>query len=180
MPIQWTTLPQAPGATPGAFALAPADAKTPEYHLHLEPNISMGPVGFVRVIGIAAFFLALPLLGVLGTPVLWGLLPFMGLALWGLWYALSRNRAERQILCEDLHLTHDEIALTRTNPRKTAQHWQANPYWVSVKLMEKGGPVENYLTLSGSGREVELGAFLSPEERAILHDDLTRVLRHLR
>ena len=180
MPCYWTTLPQAPGAKPGAFALAPDTAKAPEYHLHLEPHISMGPVGFVRVMGLTAFFLALPLLGVLGTPVLWGLLPFMGLALWGLWYALSRNRAERAQLCEDLHLSGAEIALTRTNPRTPPQHWQANPYWVSVKLTEKGGPVENYLTLAGGGREVELGAFLSPEERAVLHDDLTRALRHVR
>jgi uncharacterized membrane protein len=104
----------------------------------------------------------------------------MGLALWGLWYALARNRAERAQLCEDLHLSGAEIALTRTNPRTPPQHWQANPYWVSVKLTEKGGPVENYLTLAGGGREVELGAFLSPEERAVLHDDLTRALRHVR
>jgi uncharacterized membrane protein len=39
----------------------------------------------------------------------------------------------------------------------------------------KGGPVPNYVTLSGNGREVEIGAFLSEEERKALYDDL----RHL-
>jgi uncharacterized membrane protein len=178
MPAIWTITPQAPGAKPGAFAIP--EGTGAEYLLRLMPHISMGTVGFVRVIGFTAFFLALPLIGVLGTPILWGLLPFMGMALWGLWLALSSNRKDRSVLCEELRLTRDEIALTRINPKRPAQHWQANPYWVTLTLTPKGGPVENYLTLSGSGREVELGAFLSPEERAVLHDDLLRALRHLR
>ncbi|MCC5956690.1 MAG: DUF2244 domain-containing protein [Natronohydrobacter sp.] len=178
MPAHWTITPQAPGTMLGAFALAKADGA--EYRLVLTPNISMGNVGFARVILISAAFLALPLLGVLGTPILWGLLPFAGLALGGLWYALRRNSRERRALREDLHLTRDRIEILRTNPRHPEQRWEANPYWVRVKLTEKGAPVENYLTLEGAGREVELGAFLSPEERAELFDDLSLALRHLR
>ncbi len=178
MPVYWKISPQAPDAMSGAFCVAKEDGA--EYHLALTPNLSMGPVGFARVIAISAAFLALPLLGVLGTPVLWGLLPFAGLALWALWYALSRNSAERQTLREDLHLTRDTIEIHRTNPRQPPQHWQANPYWVRLKMIDKGAQVENYLTLEGAGRVVELGAFLSPEERATLYDDLSRALRHLR
>jgi len=178
MPMYWTITPQASGTVPGAFALAASDKA--EYRLSLMPHLSMGPQGFVRIIGISALVLALPLLGVLGTPVLWGLLPFAGLALWALWYALSRNSAERRALREDLCLTKDRIEITRTNPRKPAQHWEANPYWVRLKLDEKDGVIENYLTLEGNGRVVELGAFLSPEERAELYAELSHALRHLR
>lgn len=178
MPAYWTISSQAPDTQSGAFALAKEDGA--EYHLALTPNLSMGPVGFTRVILISAAFLALPLLGVLGTPVLWGLLPFAGLALWALWYALQRNSAERQTLREDLRLSRESIEITRTNPRQPAQHWQANPYWVRLKLTDKGAQVENYLTLEGAGRVVELGAFLSPEERGALYDELSRALRHLR
>ena len=46
--------------------------------------------------------------------------------------------------------------------------WEANPYWVRLKLHEAGGPVPKYLTLSGAGREIELGAFLTPGERVEL------------
>lgn len=178
MPVNWTIRPKAPGTAPGAFALAQADGA--EYRLELAPNLSMGPVGFARMITISAAFLTLPLLGVLGTPALWGLLPFAGLALWGLWYALRRNSAERQTLREELRLTRERIELVRTNPRRPTQHWQANPYWVQLRITEKGAPVENYLTLEGAGRVVELGAFLSPDERATLYDELSRALRHLR
>ena len=178
MPAIWTISPKASGTPPGAFAVAQADGA--EYMLVLSPHLSMGAEGFVAIIGLSAGLLALPLIGVLGTPVLWGLIPFAGLALWGLWYALQRNGRERLSLREELRLTRDVIQITRTNPRKPEQHWQANPYWVRLSLLEKGGPVENYLTLDGGGRAVELGAFLSPEERAALHDELSRALRQLR
>jgi uncharacterized membrane protein len=178
MPAYWTITPQAPGITPGAFAVAKADGAT--YRLELTPNLSMGARGFARMIAISAAFLALPLLGVLGTPVLWGLLPFAALALWGLWYALSRNARERATLREELILTREAIEIIRINPRAPAQHWQANPYWVRLQLTHEGAKVANYLTLDGGGRVVELGAFLSPDERAALHDDLERALRHLR
>ena len=42
------------------------------------------------------------------------------------------------------------------------------------------GPVESYLTLTDGKREIELGAFLTPQERRHLHDDLLRRLANLR
>ncbi|MGY6549714.1 MAG: DUF2244 domain-containing protein [Roseinatronobacter sp.] len=157
-----------------------AHGAQPTYHLRLTPNLSMGPRGFVRVIAISAAFLSLPLLGALGTPVLWGLLPFACLVLWGLWFALQRNSRDRLALREDLLLTHQKIALTRINPSAAPQEWQANPYWVRLEMTKKGAPVENYLTLEGAGRVVELGAFLSPEEREGLFSELSQALQQVR
>ncbi len=42
-----------------------------------------------------------------------------------------------------------------------------------MDLHPEGGPVENYVTLTGGGREVEIGAFLSEEERLSLFEDLS-------
>ena len=53
----------------------------------------------------------------------------------------------------------------RHGPKGKRQDWEANPYWLRVTLHETDGPVPNYLTLKGDGREVELGAFLSEDER---------------
>ena len=42
---------------------------------------------------------------------------------------------------------------------------------------ETEGPVPHYITLRGKGREVEIGSFLSEEERIALYDDLLRALK---
>jgi uncharacterized membrane protein len=44
-------------------------------------------------------------------------------------------------------------------------------------LHKKGGPVPEYITLAGGPREVELGAFLSEEERVTLAPELRRALQ---
>ncbi|MBV0912477.1 DUF2244 domain-containing protein [Anianabacter salinae] len=143
--------------------------------LRLWPHRSLPQRGFAGVILITFGLLMLPLISVLGTPVMWGLLPFVLGVLWLLWYALRRSYRDGA-LTEELSLWPGKVVLTRENPRGPSQSWDGNPYWVSVELHEKGGPVEQYLTLKGSGRVVEIGAFLSPEERTGLRDEIERAL----
>ncbi len=149
-----------------------------EEHLHLWPHRSLTQAGFVWFIGLTAGLIVVPLLAILGSPVLWGLLPFLMLALWAIWFALRKNGRDRAIV-EALVLRPDSMTLTRHGPRGR-QDWQANPHWVQARLHPTGGPVPNYLTLKGEGREVELGAFLAEEERIALRDELTRRLAALR
>lgn len=149
-----------------------------QFHLLLWPHNTLPPRGFAWVIGGAGALLAVPLLAAVGSPVLWGLLPFAGLALWALWYALQRNWRDRQII-EDMHLRRDSVHLCRTDKTGIRQ-WQADPHWISLNLTPSGGPVPQYLTMTGGGREVELGAFLTPEERLALHEELSRLLIALR
>ena len=82
-------------------------------------------------------------------------------------------------LLEELSIWPDKVALVRHNPRGDRQDWEANPHWVKVQLHEEGGPVDNYVTLTGGGREVEIGAFLSEDERLDLYADLSRKLAKL-
>ena len=147
--------------------------------LRLWPHNALAARGFVAVIGLSTAVLALPLLAVLGNPVLWGLLPFAGLALWGLWFALQRNWHDRSIL-EEMRLSRNEIHLRRLNPRGPVQEWRADPAWVTLNMTPQNGPVEQYLTLTGGGREVELGAFLTPAERIALHDELSLLIIRLK
>lgn len=147
--------------------------------LHLWPHRSLDQRGFVWFVGLTALLIAVPLLGILGSPVLWALLPFLLGAIWAIWFALRKNGRDRDII-EDLTLSPDRITLVRHGPRGRRQSWEANPYWVQAMLHETGGPVPNYLTLKGDGREVELGAFLSEDERVALRGDLASRLRALR
>lgn len=150
-----------------------------ETHLHLWPHRSLPKTGFVWFIGGTVALIAVPMLSVLGSPALWGVLPFAIIAVAGVWLALQRSYRDGQIL-EDLTLTPARVTLTRHGPRGQHQAWAANPHWVRVALHPKGGPVPNYLTLQGGPREVELGAFLSEEERLSLLEDLRRALASLK
>lgn len=143
--------------------------------LKLWPHRSLAPRGFVIFIAITSGFFLFPLFAVLGTTLLWALLPFFIAAVAGVWWALSRNNRDLGII-EELVLTPDQITLTRRDPGGEERHWAANPYWVRVQCQENGGPVENYITLEGGPRRVEIGAFLSPDERAALVDEITRAL----
>ena len=150
-----------------------------EDRLHLWPHRSLNQRGFVWFIGATAALIAVPLIGILGSPVLWALLPFLLGTIWAIWFALRKNGRDRDVV-EDLRLSSDRITLVRHGPKGRRQDWEANPYWLRITLHETGGPVPNYLTLKGDGREVELGAFLSEDERIALSGDLQSRLRALR
>ncbi len=147
-----------------------------QQRLHLWPYRSLPRRGMVWFLGGTAVFIAVPLLGLIGSPVLWGLLPFLLATIAGIWWALERSFRDGEIV-EDLTLTRDQITLTRHGPRGKRQDWQANPHWVRLTLHATGGPVPQYLTMKGEGREVELGAFLTEEERRRLCAEITDHLR---
>ncbi|NCO22067.1 MAG: DUF2244 domain-containing protein [Rhodobacterales bacterium] len=176
MPLTWECDPQGAPVDAGAFLHGP-DAPTLA-HAVLWPHRSLPRKGMAGVIGFAFVMILIPVIPLLGSPVLWGLLPFTMGAVWLLWFFLERSYATGA-LREDLMLWSDRIEIVRTNAHGPVQHWAANPFWVRVSLTAKGGPVDNYVTLSGAGRVVELGAFLSPDERKTLHADLHRLLNRL-
>ncbi|MCU0828972.1 MAG: DUF2244 domain-containing protein [Tabrizicola sp.] len=146
-----------------------------EARLHAWPHRSLSQRGFVWFLGLTAGLIAVPLVGILGSPVVWALLPFLLATIAAIWFALRKNGRDRDIV-EDLTLSRDRVTLVRHGPKGHRQDWETNPYWLRVTLHKTGGPVPNYLTLKGEGREVELGAFLSEDERIALKDELLRRL----
>ncbi|MGX9357336.1 DUF2244 domain-containing protein [Roseobacteraceae bacterium S113] len=127
--------------------------------------------------GATVILIMVPLFPLIGSFVLWGILPFMLMAVAGIWWALQRNHEDNKIV-EILELSGETLRLTRHNPRSATQSWECNAYWAEAFLHPTGGPVPQYLTLRGNGREVELGAFLSADERQALYGDLrTRLSR---
>ncbi|EBA18633.1 hypothetical protein RSK20926_12959 [Roseobacter sp. SK209-2-6] len=154
------------------YAWMPSEDDTRK-ELHLWPHQSLRPRGYARFLSVTGLLITLPLLPLLGSPLLWALLPFLLLALFGMKYALDRNRRDGQIL-EVLTLTEDNAQLERRNADGSSQSWQCNRYWTRAELHAEGGPVPNYVTLKGNGREVEIGAFLSEEERKELFQELAK------
>lgn len=160
MPYDWTT----------------SDPAAQRQELRLWPHESLPPKGFAGFVLATFALILIPLLPLLGSVLLWGLLPFLLLAVGGLWYALQRSHRNAQIL-EVLTLTDKDAHLIRHNPNGEVQEWRCNRYWATTHMHDRDGPVPYYVTLKGDGREVEIGAFLAEEERVALFDDLTRALR---
>lgn len=173
MPVEWV------GTTSGAPEISGASLHStgapPLARLHLWPHRSLPKRGFVAFIGITFALVLVPLGAVIGTPILWGLLPFVLGTLALTWGLLAKSYRDGEIL-EEFELWSDRVSLTRTPRRGPVQRWDANPYWTEVRIYPDGGPVPQYLTLKGGGREVEIGAFLSPEEREALHPVIQRLI----
>jgi len=161
MPYEWTP---------------PQPTKDSHWQLSLWPYRSLLRKDFVLFIGATAALVSLPLLTLLGKAVLWGILPFFALMIAGVWYALHVSYKRGEVL-EELTVDNTQAHLTRHNPRGDIQEWHANRYWVTVHLHPKGGPVDNYITLRGGDREVEIGAFLDVAERLALYDELKGAFR---
>lgn len=146
----------------------------PVYQVTLWPNQSLTRRGYLIALGAAALGLALPVAALIGTNVFWPILGFAIIPLVALRLAFRRNN---RALCIEERLTiwRDEVRVERREPDGRILRWQADPMRLRLRL-HADGKVEDYLTLSGGGREIELGAFLSPEERVELAGEIERGL----
>jgi uncharacterized membrane protein len=165
MPYQWTDSPLSDSQ----------GADGPARLLTLWPHRSLPRQGFAAFILATFTLISFPLYAVIGTAVLWGLLPFLMLAVGGIWLALERSYRDGT-LTEELTIDPEHVHLRRIDPRGSVKEWDCQSYWAKAQIHEKGGPVPNYVTLSGKGREVEIGAFLSEDERKALFSELKAAL----
>ncbi|UWR21381.1 DUF2244 domain-containing protein [Sulfitobacter sp. S190] len=159
MPYEWTSAPHS----------------TPQI-MRLWPHQSLPARGMAAFVLTTFTLICIPTLPLLGSPILWGMLPFTMAAVWGIYFALQRNHRAR-LIEEELVLDRDMARLVRTNPKGDTQEWDCDRYWTQVTKYDDEGPVPHYVTLRGKGREVEIGAFLSEEERIALYEDLQRALK---
>lgn len=146
-----------------------------EQELRLWPHNSLPPRGAMVVVLAVFLFGLIPMMAVLGSAILWGLLPFLLITVSGLWLAFELNYRARDIL-EVLTLTGTQAHLVHHTPNRAPLEWRCNRYWARPEMHKRGGPVPHYVTLVGDGREVEIGAFLSEDERIALFGELSERL----
>ncbi|MEO0342423.1 MAG: DUF2244 domain-containing protein [Pseudomonadota bacterium] len=144
----------------------------PQFQITLWPHRSLSKKGFVTTILLICFGFTIPLSAFFGTPIFWAVLVPIVLTVWGLWTAIQSTNKDAT-LTESLKLWPDMIAVYRKNPRAEDQFWIAHPAFVRVNL-RKDTDVKNYITLTGGNREIELGSFLTPQERIKLFEKLDR------
>lgn len=164
-----------PAAAAGGEAGWRARADRPIYRVRLWPNRSLPRRRVGLVLGIAAAGFVMPLAAAAATPAFWMLLPFCALPVGLLWLAFRRSYDDGR-LSEELTIWRDELRIERREPRGRVLRWGAEPLRVRLRLYEDGRKVEQYLTLAAAGREIELGAFLAPEERVALAGEIEAAL----
>ncbi|MEX0969806.1 MAG: DUF2244 domain-containing protein [Paracoccaceae bacterium] len=141
----------------------------------LAPHRSLSARAQRNVVWFAVAGLALPVLPLMLQGAASLVLLFAGLTLGALALAFARNMRDAQ-LYEIVRLWPDCLSVTRYEPDGTQRHWCARPQELRLHI-SPDGPPENYLTLSGNSRRIELGSYLTPEARRELYDALEDALR---
>jgi uncharacterized membrane protein len=126
----------------------------------LHPQHSLGPRGFFVVMALfgTISFVAGMIFVQHGA---WPVSGFFGLDA-ALLYGAFRLSARAGRLVETIQLYEKDLVVRRILPGGRVQSWRFTPYWVRVRTRPGG------LVLGSHGREVTLGAFLAPGERASL------------
>ena len=139
------------------------------------PNRSLSSEGTIFVFVILAIGLIIPIVPFLGSQVGITLTLFSGVTFYLFLFFLGKNFQSGQ-LYEEIMISSEKIEITHKEKNKKKLTWEGNPFWTKVVMEEKANKVENYLTIREKGRHIELGAFLSPDERINLKNEIQNAL----
>lgn len=141
--------------------------------IELFPNCSLTPrqaAGFFASLCVVSFVIA----GYFAAQGLWPVLPFAGLEMavlgWALGASLKRRRYVQTITVSD-----DEVeVLTRDGKGSRAATFPR--HWARVRLVRARGWHPSRLLIESHGRACEVGGLLTEEERRGLHARLRRLV----
>lgn len=126
---------------------------------------------FILAFCLAQLVFALPFL-VMGA---WPVAGFMGLDALALYVAFRISfRAARAY--ETLDVTPLELIFAKVGAQGQRREWRFNPSWVRLEQQVHEEFGTERVALVSRGESVEIGAFLGPEQKAILARDLGKAL----
>ena len=143
--------------------------------MRLSPNRSLDSYGTKIVFLVIACGFLLPIIPFIGSPIGTTLTIFSGLTFYLFLIMLQRNFQEGNTF-EEISISKRKITVVHQEKNKEKIIWEGNHYWTRVTLDINNPKLKNYLTLVGKGRHIELGAFLSPDERIELKDKIQNAL----
>jgi uncharacterized membrane protein len=142
-------------------------------HIDLAPHCSLTPRGALLFFGLVAFatFGVACVFTVLGF---WPVLPFAGAEMLLLGWAL-KGSMDRRFDRESIDISENEIVVEYA--RGTPQRVVFPRHWARVKIRRpKSALHRSQLVIESRGRAVELGKFLTEEERRQLAAELRRLI----
>jgi uncharacterized membrane protein len=141
-----------------------------DYKITARPNCSLPPAGKVRLLALIAT-ISLLISIAFGFAGAWMVLPFAGLELLALAFAFYIIHCHAEDY-ESITIDGDRLAVERRDVHHVSQ-MEFHRYWVHVLLrMNQGG--EQRLWLRSHGQEVEVGRYMSNEQRLALAQQLKK------
>mgnify|MGYP003307552235 CR=1 FL=1 len=150
-------------------------SEAPFINIRLVPNRSLDSYGTKVVFALIACGFLLPIIPFIGSPIGTTLTIFSGLTFY-LFLALLQKNFQEGHTFEEILISKRKIIVVHKEKNKEQKTWEGNPYWTRVDVDIHNAKLKNYLTLAGKGRHIELGAFLSPDERIELRDKIQNAL----
>ena len=143
------------------------------FSARLTPHRSLGPRGFLVLMAVlcAVSFIAGVIFWLAGA---WPVVGFFGLDVLLVYLAFKLNYASARRY-ETVEISGDELIVRRVVPGREPKQWTFHPYWVRVE-MESDGEFHGPLYLTSHGTRLQIGAFLSGEERRDFADALRDAL----
>ena len=146
---------------------------TAAHHFDLTPHVSLSPRG-ARV-----FFAAVcvPTIGIAGAATVlgfWPILPFAGAEMLLLGWALYSNMQRRHVH-ESIDVSETQVVVEYS--RGETKRFVFPRHWAQVKIRRPKSPLQRgQLVIESHGRSIEVGQFLSEEERQRLAAELRRLI----
>jgi uncharacterized membrane protein len=145
-----------------------------QQRLEIHPNCSLSVRG-ARYFFAAACVVPFGMGGVLAWKGFWPILPFAGLEMAVLAWALKVS-LERRFHSQTITVTDTDVRVESRERRRSTQVVFPR-HWARVKLRRPAARLHpTRLTIESHGRQCELGSFLTEEERRGLAERLQRLI----
>jgi uncharacterized membrane protein len=105
----------------------------------------------------------------------WPVVGFLGVDVLLVYIAFKASYAGGRAY-ERVRLVPDRLTVERVDPWGRRRHFELQPHWLRVTLDAEQGR----LSLASHGRALTIAAFLPPEERAEIADEIRAALARLR
>ena len=143
----------------------------------LQPHASLTPRGFfllMAAVGLISFCAGVSFV-MAGA---WPVFVFFGIDIALVYYAFKLNYRDARRY-ETVQLTETTLTVERVAPSGKRERWRFQPYWLQVEI-EDFPASDSALTLRSHGRVVEIGSFLTADEKVDLANALRNELKKLR
>ena len=136
----------------------------PIFSAVLTPHRSLGELGFlILMLGVAAVsFVAGMVFLVLGA---WPVFGFFGLDVLLLYWAFKLNYRHARAY-EEVTVTAETLKVRKISHRGQVREWALNPLWVRLETITMDEFGVQDLLLVSRGKQLPVGRFLGPDEKA--------------